>query len=171
MPYSWTPLSQLDRFIRGGFWLRRRRGEIGGPKALRAARAGAPSRRSGWPRAIRRTILFALAAIGTSGIVAAWITKTDFPTLASAALPADADDATFEDRFLPGQRSDRADVAPLNRFVLASAEPGLPTALDALSLRWLPQDFRTGSTDDAANFMCVTEAPVNGVRKSTQSSK
>ncbi len=39
-------------------------------------------------------------------------------------------------------------MAPLNRFVLASAEPGLPTALDALSLRWLPQDFRTGSTDD-----------------------
>jgi feruloyl esterase len=29
----------------------------------------------------------------------------------------------------------------------------------------------TGSTDDAANFMCITEAPLNGVRRTTPSSK
>src|SRR6185437_611314 len=103
-----------------------------------------PSRRSAWAR----TTLLALAAVGLSLMIAAWITNTEFPTLASAALPVNADRATFEDRFIPGTASaDRAALQPLKRSILARVESQFSTARDALASRW-PQDLRTAIADD-----------------------
>jgi hypothetical protein len=112
--------------------------------AFGAAIADRPPRRSRW----LGTILFALAAVGSSLMVAAWIAETDFSTLASAALPANTDRTTFDDRFVPAPRSaGSAALQPLKRSIMARAEPELPTPQDALALRW-PQDFRGAIADE-----------------------
>ena len=97
-------------------------------------------------------MLFALAAVGSSVMVAAWIAETDFSPLASAALPANpdrttfADRTTFEDRFTPASRSvGGASMQPKNRFAMARVETESVQA--ALALRW-PQDFRGAIADD-----------------------
>jgi hypothetical protein len=114
-----------------------------------------PSRRSGWAR----TTLLALAAVGLSLMIAAWITNTEFPTLASAALPVNADRATFEDRFIRGTASsDSAALQPLKRSILARAETGLTTAREALALRWMPADFR--AADFRLSIAVDDEPPV-----------
>jgi len=112
--------------------------------ASKAATAGRRSRRSGW----LKTALFTLAAIGGSLMVAAWMTNSSLPT-ASAALPGNADRATFEDRFLLQPMSaNAAALQPLKRYVLAKAEPELSTAQEALALRWMPDGFRPALSDD-----------------------
>ena len=91
-------------------------------------------------------MLFALAAVGSSVMVAAWIAETDFSPLASAALSANADRTTFEDRFTPAARSvGGASMQPKSRFALARVETESVQA--ALALRW-PQDFRGAIADD-----------------------
>jgi Protein of unknown function (DUF2778) len=80
-------------------------------------------------------------------MIAAWITNTGFPTVASAALPVNADRTTFEDRFVRGP-GDGPALQPLKRSILARAEAQFATARDALALRWMPEDFRTGIADD-----------------------
>lgn len=85
--------------------------------------------------------MLALVAVGSSLMIAAWITNAEFPTLASAALPGNADRATFEDRFVRGL-ADRPALQPLKRSILAKAESEFSTARDALALRWMPADFR-----------------------------
>jgi hypothetical protein len=107
----------------------------------------------------------ALAAVGLSLMIAAWITNTEFPTLASAALPVNADRATFEDRFVRGTVSaDSAALQPLKRSILARAETGLTTARDALALRWMPADFRPAIGDDEPQVAVATRpAAVDGI--------
>jgi hypothetical protein len=84
--------------------------------------------------------LLALAAIGCSLAVAAWITDSTVPTLASAALPGNA--TSFEDRFLAPMPSSSAALGQLKRSALAAVRSEFTTAKEALDLRWLPQDFR-----------------------------
>jgi len=104
---------------------------------LRAAIADNPSSRSGWPT----SALFAWAAIAVSLIIAAWITGSNLPSLASAALPPNADRTTFEDRFLPAPTLAKSDpLRPLKHSVLASLQPQ-----GALAMRSMSQDL--GSTD------------------------
>lgn len=104
--------------------------------AVKAAKASRSSRRSRWPK----TALFALAAIGCALVVAAWITNSTLPTLASAALPGNA--TSFEDRFLAPMPASSASLATLKRSALAAVRSEFTTAKEALDLRWLPQDFR-----------------------------
>jgi hypothetical protein len=81
-------------------------------------------------------------------MVAAWVTNSSLPT-ASAALPGNADRATFEDRFLLAPMSaGAAALQPLKRYVLARTEPELSTAREALALRWMPEGFRPAISDD-----------------------
>jgi hypothetical protein len=92
------------------------------------------------------TVLFALAAIGSSMAVAAWIADTDFSTLASAALPANTDYTTFADRFaLASKSAGGAALQPKTRLALARVET--ESASDTLALRW-PQNFRGAIADD-----------------------
>jgi hypothetical protein len=115
-----------------------------------------PPRRSGR----LNTILLALAAIGLSLMIAAWITGGDVPTLASAALPGNADRVTFEDRFVRGP-ADGAALQPLKRSILAKAEQQFSTARDALALRWMPADFRPAiAANEPAAPAIATNAPV-----------
>lgn len=113
------------------------------------ARKSSPARKAPPRRSGRlSTLLLALAAVGLSLMIAAWITNTEFPTLASAALPVNADRASFEDRFIPGTASaDRAALQPLKRSILARVESQFSTAREALASRW-PQDLRTAIADD-----------------------
>jgi hypothetical protein len=131
--------------------------------AVSAKKANRPSQRS------RRlgAALFALAAVGSSVMVAAWIAETDFSPLASAALPANPDRTTFEDRFTPASRSvGGASMQPKTRFALARVET--ESAQAALALRW-PQDFRGAIADDEPRVdeqrLVVTKplAPADGI--------
>jgi hypothetical protein len=90
--------------------------------------------------------LLALAAAGLSLMIAAWFTNTEFQTLASAALPGNADRATFEDRFVRGP-DDGPALQPLKRSILAKVESEFSTARDALASRW-PQDLRMAVVED-----------------------
>jgi Protein of unknown function (DUF2778) len=90
--------------------------------------------------------LLALAAAGLSLMIAAWFTNTEFQTLASAALPGNADRATFEDRFVRGP-DDGPALQPLKRSILAKVESEFSTARDALASRW-PQDLRMAVAED-----------------------
>lgn len=93
--------------------------------------------------------MFALAAISFSLVVAAWMTDSSVPTLASAALPENADRTTFEDRFLPAPSSAGVPaLRPLRYSVVATVEPPISTARDALASRWMPEDFRPAIADD-----------------------
>ena len=80
-------------------------------------------------------------------MIAAWITNAEFPTLASAALPPNADRASFEDRFVRGL-SDRASLQPLKRSILAKAESEFSTAREALASRWPQEDLRPAIADN-----------------------
>ena len=90
--------------------------------------------------------MLALAAAGLSLMIAAWFTNTEFQTLASAALPGNADRATFEDRFVRGP-DDGPALQPLKRSILAKVESEFSTARDALASRW-PQDLRMAVVED-----------------------
>jgi len=98
--------------------------------AFYAARTGRRSSRRDWPR----TILFVTAAICASLVVAAWMTDSTLPT-ASAALPANPDRVSFEDRFALAWRP-----------ALAKADMAVSTAREALASRWMPEDFRPSMT-------------------------
>jgi hypothetical protein len=90
--------------------------------------------------------LLALAAVGLSLMTAAWFTNSEFPTFASAALPGNADHATFEDRFVSGP-DDGPALQPLKRSILARVESEFSTARDALASRW-PQELRMAVVED-----------------------
>lgn len=101
--------------------------------------------------------MFALFAIGSSLTVAAWITVTEFPTLASAALPGNSDRTTFEDRFVLAPMS--AGSSALRTLKRAAQE--LPTtARDVLASRWMPADFRPTLAANEEPAPVVTR-PVN----------
>jgi hypothetical protein len=103
--------------------------------------------------------LVTLTAIGGSLMVAAWVTNSSLPT-ASAALPGNADRATFEDRFLLAPMSaGAAALQPLKRYVLARTEPELSTAQEALALRWMPEGFRPAISDDGPRIVETKPAP------------
>jgi hypothetical protein len=129
--------------------------------AFTAAIADGPSQRFGWPR----TILFALAAVGSSLLVAAWITNSDFPTLASAAHPTNTDQATFEDRFILAPTTGKSDaLKPLKkRPTLAMAMAAVPPADDLLAQRWMPQDFRASIADDDTPGAATRPTNSNGI--------
>jgi hypothetical protein len=100
------------------------------------------------PSRVRRgaTALLALAAIGLSLGVAALITNSGAPTLASAALPG-SDRASFADRFfLSAKIAEGAALQPLKRYVMARMAP-TTTAREALASRWMPTDFRASISD------------------------
>jgi hypothetical protein len=84
--------------------------------------------------------LFALVAIGGALVVAAWITNSTLPTLASAALPGNA--TSFEDRFVAPMPASSSALGQLKRSAIAAVRSEFTTAKEALDLRWLPQDFR-----------------------------
>jgi hypothetical protein len=127
--------------------------------ASKAAAASRRSRRSGW----LKTAFFTLAAIGASLMVAAWMTNSSLPT-ASAALPGNADHATFEDRFLLAPMSaGAAALQPLKRYVLARTEPELSTTQDALALRWMPESFRPAISDDGPRAIETKPAAMAGI--------
>jgi hypothetical protein len=132
------------------------------------------ARRSGRARAV----LLALAAIGSALMAAAWMTGSNLPSLASAALPGNADRLTFEDRFVPAPAS--AALRSLERSVMAKvmakadlkADIELSSAQDALALRW-PQDLRSADlrsadlrpaiADDEARTVVSKPAGVDGI--------
>jgi hypothetical protein len=102
----------------------------------------------------------ALFALGSSLMIAAWLTGSDVSSFASAALPANPDNLTFEDRFLPVPTA-KGDALAVKRPALAMAEPettataattsttaAIATAREALTQRWMPQEFRTTITAD-----------------------
>ena len=91
-------------------------------------------------------------------MIAAWITGAQGPTLASAALPANADRTTFEDRFVRGP-GDGPALQPLKRSILARAEAQFATARDALALRWMPEDFRPAIAADDEPRVIVAAKP------------
>ena len=123
--------------------------------ALDAATAERRSWRSRWPR----DTLFALAAIGSSLVAAAWITDSNLPSLASAALPGNADRATFEDRFLAPVLA-KGDALRVRRPAVATAEPEVPSARELLALNWAPQDFRAGIADDEFQTTPAKSGPI-----------
>jgi hypothetical protein len=115
-------------------------------------------------------VLFAVAAIGSALMAAAWMTGSNLPSLASAALPGNADRLTFEDRFVPAPASTGgAALRPLmKRSVMAKADLKadleLSSAQDALALRW-PQDLRSADlrpaiADDEPRFVVGTKPTV-----------
>jgi hypothetical protein len=92
--------------------------------------------------------LLVLAAVGLSLSVAAFITNSGVSTLASAALPPNADGANFAERFFLSSRiADSAALQPLKRYVMAKTEPAT-TAREALASRWMPADFRASISDE-----------------------
>jgi Protein of unknown function (DUF2778) len=109
--------------------------------------------------------MLALAAISFSLVVAAWMTDSSVPTLASAALPGNTDDlTTFEDRFLPAPSSAGVPaLRPLRRSVVATAELPISTTRDALASRWMPEDFRTSITDDEPRAVETKPAATTGI--------
>ena len=100
--------------------------------------------------------MFALAAIGCALVVAAWITNSTLPTLASAALPGNA--TSFEDRFLAPMPASSASLATLKRSALAAVRTEFTTAKEALDLRWLPQDFRPAIAPEDEPRVAITAA-------------
>jgi hypothetical protein len=118
--------------------------------ALNAAKASKPSRRSRRPK----RALFAFAAIGCSLVVAAWITNSTLPTLASAALPGNA--TSFEDRFVTPMPASSSALGQLKRSAIAAVQSEFTTAKEALDLRWLPQDFRPAVTAEEEPRVAVT---------------
>jgi hypothetical protein len=106
-----------------------------------------PARKPARRRSGLSTVLLALAAVGLSLMIAAWITNAEFPTLASAALPPNADRASFEDRFVRGL-ADRASLQPLKRSILAKAASEFSTAREALASRWPQEDLRPAIVAD-----------------------
>lgn len=112
--------------------------------AFNAAIGDGPSQRRGWPG----TALFAVTAVGSSLIIAAWMTGSDLTTLASAALPDNPDRAIFEDRFLlETTPNDGAALRLSKRFVAARVEAEAAPARDPFALRWMPADWRAGIAD------------------------
>jgi hypothetical protein len=104
-------------------------------------------------------VLLVLAAVGLSLSVAAFITNSGVSTLASAALPPNADRANFAERFFLSSRiADNAALAPLKRYVMSRAEPET-TAREALASRWMPADFRASISDqDTSQLVLPTIA-------------
>jgi hypothetical protein len=127
--------------------------------ALNAAKASKPSRRSRRPK----TALVAFAAIGCSLVVAAWITNSTLPTLASAALPGNA--TSFEDRFVAPMPASSSALGQLKRSAIAAVRSEFTTAKEALDLRWLPQDFRPAVTAEEEPRVAVTAVakPTDGI--------
>ena len=114
-----------------------------------AQAAQAHAGKSDRPRSRRGTAaLLVLAAVGLSLSVAAFITNSGVSTLASAALPPNADGANFAERFFLSSRiADSAALQPLKRYVMAKTEPAT-TAREALASRWMPADFRASISDE-----------------------
>src|SRR3984885_4818831 len=112
--------------------------------AFDAATADRPlsRRRKGWSE----TITLALAAVALSLGAAAWITNSDLPTLASAALPPSTDRlSSFEDRFLPASSMpSRPALQPLDRSALAAAQMKVRAAQDLLAQKLMSPDLRGG---------------------------
>jgi hypothetical protein len=104
-------------------------------------------------------LLFALVAISSSRAVAAWITDTNLPTLASAALPTNADRPSFEDRFAAPLSAGSAALLPLKRSVTAAIEAERPAVQKVLALRWLPEEFRPSFSSDEPRVAAVTTKP------------
>lgn len=132
--------------------------------AFDAAVAEGPSPRRGRPK----IILLALAAVGASLAVAAWITDSNLSTLASAALPGattsgNADQASFEDRFFLARKGDP--LVPLKHSVLAAAETetGSLPAQEPLALQSVPQDLRGISADDETPAVSAKPPAVAGI--------
>jgi hypothetical protein len=108
--------------------------------------------------------MLALAAISLALVIAAWMTDSSVPTLASAALPNNTDLTTFEDRFLPAPSSAGVPaLRPLKRSVVATVESSISTARDALASRWMPQDFRPAITDDEPRTVEAKPAGAAGI--------
>ena len=92
-----------------------------------------------------------VAAVGFALSAAAFITNSGMSSLASAALPANGDRASFADRFfLSAKNAESAALQPFKRYVMAKAEPETTatTAREALASRWMPTDFRASISDD-----------------------
>jgi hypothetical protein len=119
-----------------------------------------------------KTILFALAAVGLSLGVAAWITGTDLFGLASAALPGNTDrNLSFEDRFSPepvaASFAERA-ALPLNSPGLTMGEMTISPAQGLLASRAMPQgampeDFRAGFVGDDASAVATKPVASGGI--------
>jgi len=164
MPYFSGPLVGLDQFL-GDSVLRRgrSRGSMAVNAAMaerspsRFARSPAPSKQPPQKPSRSRswTILLAVASIGSSVAVAAWIANSDLPALASASLSANADRGpSFADRFFPSN-SDEAPVSntALKSSRLAMVERRILPAQGLLASAALPQDFRAGFADDEARVV------------------
>jgi hypothetical protein len=126
---------------------------IGGSMTFDAAIAdGSLSRwRLGWSK----RIAFALAAVAVSLVVAAWITDSDLPGLASAALPENTDRiSSFEDRFFPASMAasaaDSAPLHPLDRSALGMVGVKISTAQSLIGPQSMPRDLRAGFSDSEA---------------------
>jgi Protein of unknown function (DUF2778) len=101
------------------------------------------------------TALLVLAAVGLSLSVAAFITNSNVSTLASAALPPNADRANFAERFFLSSRiADSAALQPLKRYVMAKTESPT-TAREALASRWMPADFRASISDEDSSQIAL----------------
>ena len=115
--------------------------------------------------------MLTLAAIGLSGIAAAWLTSPDLSVLASA-VPGNADRPSFAERFVAAPKSaSNALLQPLKRFVAAKADLELSTTPDALASRWPQQDgLRPALADDMANVPPLVLAPPTTVTASASTS-
>jgi len=107
---------------------------------------------SRWRLGWSKRIAFALAAVAVSLVVAAWITDSELPGLASAALPANTDRiSSFEDRFFPASiaasAADSAALQPLDRSALAVVGMRISTAQSLIPPQSMSQDLRAGFAD------------------------
>jgi hypothetical protein len=150
--------------------------------AFTASIADAPAPRRGFPQAI----LVALAAVGSSLAVAAWMADSDLPKHISAALPGNGDRvslqvsaqvSSFEDRFFPAPMArsavSNAVPAPLKRPSLAIAETTSATAqslfdqrfasMDLLDRRFASLDLRTGFSDNDVRAGATSSAAAVGI--------
>ena len=108
--------------------------------------------------------MLALAAISLALVIAAWMTDSSVPSLASAALPGNSDRINFEDRFIAEPSSVGVPMLrPLKRSVLATAEHLTSTAREALASRWMPEDFRPAITDDEPRAVETKPAGTAGI--------
>jgi hypothetical protein len=112
--------------------------------AFDAATAEGPFSR----RRMARSVAPALAAVAAALCAAAWITNSD-QTVAFglAALPANPDRISFEDRFV--SPADRPALQPLDRSALAMVEAKIQTAKSLLAQRLMSAPWRADFAEQA----------------------
>lgn len=108
---------------------------------------------SRWRLGWSKTVVFALAAVAVSLVVATWITDSDLPGLASAALPENTGRiSSFEDRFFPASMAasvaDSAALKPLDRSALAMAGMRISRGQSLIAPQSMRQDLRAGFADN-----------------------